>query len=96
MQIDPTRLHRIGAANLSKVAPANATSEGASGATPVAASQSDQVVLSQTAAEVHAAQQALAATPDLRADKVAQIKAQMATGTYRADADKIAEKLIPE
>jgi len=96
MQIDPTRLHNIPRANLSKVAPAEVVPTGAAAPAPVAAGQTDQVVLSQKAAEIHAAQQALAAMPDVRAEKVAQLKAQMAAGTYRVDAERIAEKLIPE
>jgi len=56
----------------------------------------DRVSLSPQARELLKAQRALAAIPDVREDKVEEIKAQIADGTYRIDSDQIAAKMIRE
>jgi negative regulator of flagellin synthesis FlgM len=94
MQIDPIRLQKLAAANLEKVAPAAADpTSGTSAAAPAGA---DRLVLSPKAAEVQAAQEALAAAPEVRAEKIAALKAQIAAGTYQVNAEKIAEKIVPD
>ncbi len=56
----------------------------------------DKVSLSPQARELIKAQQALAALPDIREDKVAEIKTRLAEGRYQIDSDGIAAKMIRE
>jgi negative regulator of flagellin synthesis FlgM len=56
----------------------------------------DRVSLSPQARELLNAQRALAAIPDVRAEKVEAIKARIADGTYRIDSEQIAAKMIRE
>jgi negative regulator of flagellin synthesis FlgM len=56
----------------------------------------DRVSLSPQARELLKAQRLLAAIPDVREDKVEEIKARIADGTYRIDSDQIAAKMIRE
>ena len=57
-------------------------------------SNPDCVEISQIGKEFQIAQQAVAATPDIREDKVNAIKASMASGTYNVSAEELADKLI--
>lgn len=57
---------------------------------------SDTVVISDTAKRVQDAQTQLRQIPDVRADKVAEIKARIRDGKYEIDADAIADKMIRE
>ncbi len=95
MQIDPVRAQKITASSLEKVAPAQMDATSPAEATPAAAGAS-RLELSPQAAEVQAAQQALAETPEVRAERVATLKAQMAAGTYQVDPEKIAARMIPD
>jgi len=63
---------------------------------PSPAHRKDRVSLSLQARELLKAQKALAAIPDVRADKVEAIKARIADGTYRIDSEQIAAKMIRE
>lgn len=54
----------------------------------------DQVELSPEAREIKAAQQALAQTPEVRTDKVEEIKGRIASGTYEVRGEEVAEKII--
>jgi negative regulator of flagellin synthesis FlgM len=58
--------------------------------------KADTVVLSDTAKKVQEAQKQLEAIPDVREDKVAQIKEQIENGTYEMDEEKIADKMIKD
>jgi negative regulator of flagellin synthesis FlgM len=55
--------------------------------------QQDTVALSARAKEYHTAHKAIANTPDIRADKVEALKAQMNAGTYAVSSADIAEKI---
>ena len=55
---------------------------------------SDRVSLSPRARELLAARRALEAIPDVRAEKVAELKARIDDGTYRIDEEAIAAKMI--
>jgi negative regulator of flagellin synthesis FlgM len=57
---------------------------------------SDTVVISETAKRIQAAQSQLEAIPDVRSDKVAEIRRRIEDGTYEIQPDKIAEKMIRE
>ena len=61
-----------------------------------AAQPGDNVSLSPQARELIKAQQALAALPDIREDKVAEIKTRLTEGRYQIDSDGIASKMIRE
>ena len=56
--------------------------------------QSDKLEISQTAKSIQIAKEAVEAAPDVREDKVAQIKAKMAAGMYNVSSSEIADKII--
>jgi negative regulator of flagellin synthesis FlgM len=60
--------------------------------TPGTAS-SDQVQISQTGKDYQFAKQAVAAVPDLRMDKINDIKNRMESGTYNISAEEVANKI---
>lgn len=57
-------------------------------------SNPDCVEISQIGKEYQIAKQAVAATPDVRLDKVNDIKERIASGIYNVSAKDLAEKLI--
>jgi negative regulator of flagellin synthesis FlgM len=61
-----------------------------------AAKPGDRVSLSPQARELMKAQQALANLPDVREDKVAELKARIDEGRYHIDSEGIAKKMIRE
>lgn len=56
--------------------------------------KSAEVALSDASREVAKARAAMEATPTDRAEKVAQIKQQVAEGSYKVDARQVADKMI--
>ena len=58
--------------------------------------KADTVVLSDTAKKVQEAQKQLETMPDVREDKVAELKEQIENGTYNIDEDEIAGKIIKD
>ena len=58
--------------------------------------KSDTVVISETAKRIQAAQSLLETIPDVRSEKVAEIKRRIEDGTYEIKPDQIAEKMIRE
>jgi negative regulator of flagellin synthesis FlgM len=58
--------------------------------------KADTVVLSDAAKKVQEAQKQLEAIPDVREDKVAQLKEQIENNTYDMDEEKIAHKMISD
>ena len=54
----------------------------------------DRVSLSPRSREFAAARRALEAIPDVRADKVAELKARIEAGTYRIVGTAVADKMI--
>ena len=61
-----------------------------------AAAKTDTVVISDAAKRIQEIRNQLDAVPDVREEKVAQLKNQIENGTYEINADKIAEKIIRE
>jgi negative regulator of flagellin synthesis FlgM len=57
-------------------------------------SSSDTVEISSQARELARARQAVDAAPDVRADKVAQIKQRIEDGTYSVSPELLAQKLL--
>lgn len=68
----------------------------AAGVAGADAAQGDQIVLSTDVSAIAAAHKAIADTPDVRMDKVEAIRQQLAEGTYRINADTIADKMLTE
>ncbi len=58
--------------------------------------KTDTVVISDAAKKVQEARKQLDDIPDVREDKVSQLRSQIQNGTYEVDADKIAGKMIKE
>lgn len=77
---------------LVKLSDKRAVESGPEGPSP--ARRGDRVTLSPQARELLDAQRVLAAIPDVQADKVEEIKARIADGTYRIDSEQIATKMI--
>ena len=57
-------------------------------------SQTDKVEISSFGRDLQIAKQAVANSPDVRTDKVEQLKSQIKNGTYNVDADSFAEMLL--
>lgn len=55
---------------------------------------SDKLEFSQTAKTYQTAKAAVGSAPDVRMDKIAEIKARMADGTYKVSSQDIAEKIV--
>jgi len=60
------------------------------------AAKTDTVVISEAAKRIQEARAKLDEIPDVREDKVADLKNQIQNGTYHADAEKTANKLLKE
>ena len=58
--------------------------------------KADTVALSSAAKDIQEAQKQLEAIPDVREDKVAQLKEQIKNGTYKIDEEKIADKMLKD
>lgn len=59
-----------------------------------ASGKRDEVQISQTGHDYQVAKQAVAETSDIREDRVAQLKAQIQSGSYKVDTGDFAAKLI--
>ena len=69
----------------------------ASGKAPAkGVSKEDKVVLSPEVKRIQEAKKLLSSVPDIREEKVAQIKAQIENGTYQVEEKKLAQKMIKE
>lgn len=55
--------------------------------------RADQVTLSEGAHAFVRAMDAVTAQPDVRADRVAQLRARLEAGTYQVDASRVARRL---
>jgi negative regulator of flagellin synthesis FlgM len=60
------------------------------------ATKTDTVVISDAAKRIQEARSKLDEIPDVREDKVAELKNQIQNGTYQPDAQKTADKLLKE
>lgn len=56
----------------------------------------EKVTLSERAREIQQVRQAVEALPDVREEKVDELKERIASGEYRVDGEKVAEKMIGE
>ncbi len=55
---------------------------------------SDQLVLSVRSREISHLNELIQSTPDIRGEKVEQVRKELESGTYNVKAEKIAEKII--
>lgn len=67
-----------------------------SGATRGAASGGAKAEISSKAKEYSQAKSIASKTPDVREDRVAELKKKISEGTYRIDEDAIADRMIDE
>jgi flagellar biosynthesis anti-sigma factor FlgM len=70
--------------------------ESASGNKPASDSCEDRVLLSPMAKDIQMAKIQLQGIPDVRAEKVTEIKNQISQGTYPVSSEKIAHRLMAE
>ena len=56
----------------------------------------DEVVLSPEARKIQQAKELIDSLPDIREEKVAEIRARIEAGEYEIDGEKVAEKIIQE
>ncbi len=63
---------------------------------PESIQNGDKVDLSQNVRDVKEAREQLDSIPDIREEKVAEIKSQIENGTYNIDGKKIAHNMIRE
>ena len=56
----------------------------------------EKVNLSTTAKDVQSLKNAVSSLPDVREDKVQSLREQIEKGTYKVDAEKVAEKMVGE
>jgi negative regulator of flagellin synthesis FlgM len=61
-----------------------------------AAAKTDTVVISDAAKRIQEARAQLDEIPDVRADKVTELRNQIQNGSYEINAEKTAEKLLKE
>lgn len=64
------------------------------GAQPGTRSSGDSLSLTDTAAKMSNASEALSEVPVVDSDKVARFREAIANGSYRVDPEKVAEKLL--
>ena len=62
--------------------------------TPAPQPRGENVVLSNEARALQSMEQQLRSQPDIDKEKVERIKAQIDSGTYRVDAQKLAQKML--
>lgn len=70
--------------------------DGSSSNSPKSVQNEDKVDLSQNVRDVKEARAQLDSIPDVREEKVAEIKSQLEKGTYNIDGKKIARNMIRE
>ena len=64
------------------------------GKTEKTSSFSDALQLSQAGKDMQVAKQAVKDAPDVREDKVNELKSKLASGTYNVSAEELADKLV--
>lgn len=94
MRVDPKKLSEITRKTVQPTASEPVEPTGVAAAQPSAAAQPDQVILSQQAVEIQRAQEALSQVPEVRQQKVAEIKRKIVEGSLEVDAEAIAKKII--
>lgn len=91
-QTDPAEI--AGQAAARRAERANNESQVKGGDPKSVRSSSDTVEISDRSRELARARQAVDAAPDVRADRVAEIKKQIEAGTYSVSPEQLASKLM--
>ncbi len=94
MRIDPRKLSEVIRKTVEPVKTEPVELSAVSAGQPAGVVQADQVALSQSAAEVQRAQQALGGVAEVRQEKVAEAKQKIVDGTLEIDAEQIAAQII--
>ena len=81
-------------AELTRAGAVSAAAQQASKAQKQQSPRVDTVTLSANARAVAAAREAVKATPDVRAEKVAEIKQRVSDGTYTVSSSVLARKML--
>ena len=89
MRINPSHAAYISQVTPRPNSPAALAAGGAS-----TSRRTDAVDLSAGLERVRRVQTAVAEAPDVRADRVTELKAQIQSGAYRVDADDLARRLL--
>lgn len=63
---------------------------------PETSKNKDEVLLSENAVQFVMFKGRLSSLPDVRSDKVAELRSQIQSGDYEVDSEKVADKLIEE
>ena len=63
---------------------------------PETSNNKDEVLLSESAVQFARFKERLSTLPDVRSDKVAELRSQIQSGDYEVDSEKVADKLIEE
>lgn len=97
--VQPIRPHDASGIYRAQGATAGAPAEAAAGgrgraARARSAGRTDSATFSPRALELARAQQAAAAAPELRAGRIAQVRADLQSGTYRLDPVAIARAMV--
>lgn len=96
MKIDPNSIRSIGGGGIDRVGGKGLEQARAveGGGAVAGGGGADRLALSQRAEEMKAARTAMMEAPQVRADRVAELKAQVEAGTYQVDSDKVAERIL--
>jgi negative regulator of flagellin synthesis FlgM len=63
---------------------------------PTRSTGGEQIALSSKAKDIQRAHEAIKSAPDIRAEKVNRIKAEVAQGKFRVDSEVLAERILKE
>lgn len=99
MKVNPSTTHSAQSSETSsskKASRSSAASESASANRSSKLSDSYKAELSDRAREMSRAKEVANSAPDVREDRVAALKRKIADGSYRVDADAIAEKMFDD
>jgi negative regulator of flagellin synthesis FlgM len=91
MRISTEQISRLFGATLNKVQKPAAKTASLTGARKL-----DHATFSAHAADVSEAQQLVAQSPDIRQDKIAEIRQRIADGTFEVSNERIADGIIAE
>lgn len=96
MKIDPGKLHSVSSNNIERIGGKSVEQAAAveSGGAVSGGEGADRLALSQRAEEVRAAKAAMSEAPEVRAERVAELKAQVEAGIYTVDADQVAQRIL--
>ena len=96
MKIDPGKLQNIGRSGIERVGGKGIEQTGGveSGGAVTGSVSTDRLALSQRAEEMKLARAAMAETPEVRADRVESLKAQIEAGTYQVNSSDVAERIL--